>query len=408
MRLRPAKRWIEHPLALLLAAALGAAVLGGCGASGLYGAPLPGGADLGSHSYRVTAQFSDVLDLVPQATVRLNDVPVGRVDRITLAPDGSVALVSMTINGDAVLPADTRAELRSASLLGEKFVELVVPRRAAPGGAVPAGQPPEGRLRDGAVIPVVDTRRYPEVEEVFGALSLLLNGGGLAQLKDIVHEVNAASSGNEPQLRDLLGQLVRLTGQLDAQRATIVRAIDGLDRLSTALAGQTGNIDTALDRLEPGLAVLNQQRDQLVDMLKALDRLSGVAVDTVHRGRDDLLADLRALTPTLRQLAKAGDDIPNSLQLLLTYPFPDYALNDLKGDYFNTDVYVNMDLSTALGNLLRSSQPVAPIPRTPGEPLPGALGTLVQTPLLPEPKPPAGLGGLLLPLPGLGESGGAR
>jgi phospholipid/cholesterol/gamma-HCH transport system substrate-binding protein len=391
---------MRRPLALLLIAVLGAAVLAGCGASGLYGTPLPGGADLGSHPYRVTAQFSDVLDLVPQATVRLNDVPVGRVDGITLAPDSSVALVSMTINGDAVLPANTRAELRSASLLGEKFVELVPP--------APGGPRPDPRLRDGAVIPVADTRRYPEVEEVFGALSLLLNGGGLAQLKDIIHEVNAASGGNEPQLRDLLDQLVRLTGQLDAQRTTIVRAIDGLDRLSTVLAGQTGNIDTALDRLQPGLAVLNSQRDQLVDMLKALDRLSGVAVDTVHRGRDDLLADLRALTPTLRQLAKAGDDIPNSLQLLLTYPFPDYALNDLKGDYFNTDVYVNIDLSTTLGNLLRSSQPAAAIPGSPGQPLPGALGKLVQTPLLPEPKPPAGLGGLLVPLPGLGESGGDR
>jgi len=71
-------------------------------------------------------------------------------------------------------------------------------------------------------------------------------------------------------------------------------------------------------------------------------------------------------------------------------------------------VYVNMDLSTTLGNLLRSSQPAAAIPGSPGQPLPGALGKLVQTPLLPEPKPPAGLGGLLVPLPGLGESGGDR
>jgi phospholipid/cholesterol/gamma-HCH transport system substrate-binding protein len=387
---------------LLLTAALGGGLLTGCG-SGLYGAPLPGGADLGDRPYHVTAQFADVLDLVPQATVRLNDVAVGRVEQISLAPDGSVALVSLALNGDVVLPAaTTRAELSSASLLGEKFVELVT-APAPPTSATSAGAP----LRDGAVIPVANTRRYPEVEEVFGALSLLLNGGGLAQLQDIIREVNATTSGNEPQLRDLLSQVARLTGQLDAQRGTIVRAIDGLDRLSGVLAGQTGNIDTALDRLGPGLRVLNEQRDQLVTMLKSLDRLSGVAVDTVNRSRDDLLADLRALDPTLRELAKAGDDIPKSLQILLTYPFPDYAMGALKGDYFNTDVLFKLDLNSTLGNLLRSSQPPVAIPGTPGQPLPGALGQIVRTPLLPEPRPPAGLGGLLVPLSG-GTDGGDR
>jgi phospholipid/cholesterol/gamma-HCH transport system substrate-binding protein len=153
--------------------------------------------------------------------------------------------------------------------------------------------------------------------------------------------------------------------------------------------------------------VLNDERDQLVTMLKSLDRLSGVAVDTVNRSRDDLVADLRALTPTLRELAEAGDNIPKSLQILLTYPFPDYAMKALKGDYFNTDLLFKLDVNSTLGNLLRSSQPPVAIPGTPGEPLPGALGQIIRTPLLPEPRPPAGLGGLLLPLSG-GGGGGDR
>lgn len=367
-------------------------LIASCGQAGLYGAPLPGGADLGDHPYRVVAQFGDVLDLVPQASVRLADVPIGKVDEVNLAPDGSVALVTLLINDGVKLPADSRAELRSASLLGEKFVELEAPK-----GARAIGQ-----LRDGAVIPISGTRRYPEVEEVFGALSLLLNGGGLGQLQDVIREVNATTTGNEPQLRDLLDQVGRLTGQLNAQRDTIVRAIDGLDRLSATLAGQTGNINTALDKLGPGLAVLEEQRVELVDMLKSLDTLSGVAVDTVNRSRDDLLADLRALRPTLRQLAKSGSDIPNSLQILLTYPFPDYAMKSLKGDYFNADIKVDLDLSTTLGNLLRSSQPIIPIPGTPAQPLPNVLGNLPTSPTKPEKTDtsPSDITGLLSPLTG--------
>jgi phospholipid/cholesterol/gamma-HCH transport system substrate-binding protein len=383
----------------------------GCG-SGLYGAPLPGGADVGAHPIRITAEFADVLDLVPQASVRLNDVPVGRVDRITLAPDGSVALVDMVVNSNintagrvpGGIPGNVRAELRSASLLGEKFVEL----------AVPPGAKPAGVLRSGARLPLSETRRYPEVEEVLGALSLLLNGGGLAQLQDIIREVNAAAGGNEPQLRSLLDRLGQLTAQLDAQRATIVRAIDGLGRLSTSLAGQTDHINVALDKLGPGLRVLEQQRAELVSMLQSLDRLSDVTVRTVNRSRDDLLADLHALRPTLQQLAKAGDDIPNSLQMLLTYPFPDYALKSLKGDYFNTDVRLDFDLNATLGNLLRSSQPIIPVPGTPAQPLPipnlpaplglgppaGATPPGSESPGSP---PTKGLEGLLTPL-----TGGAR
>lgn len=366
-------------------------LVSGCGQAGLYGAPLPGGAELGDHPYRVTAEFADVLDLVPRASVRRGDVPVGRVERITLKPDGSVALVELTVNGDVQLPANARAELRTASLLGEKFVQLSGPTDGPDG-------PPQGVLRDGAVLPLTHTRRYPEVEEVLGALSLLLNGGGLAQLRDVVREVNAATSGNEPQLRSLLTRLELVTGQLDSQRASIVRAIDGLGRLSTSLSGQTANIATALDQLGPGIEVIEQQRTQLVDMLRALDRLSGVAVHTVNRGRDDLLADLRALTPTLRQLAEAGDNIPKSLQILLTYPFPDYALKSLKGDFFNTDVQIDFDLNAILGNLMRSGQPIVPIPGSPGAPLP--VPALTQPPASPAPRAGDGLAGLLLPLTG--------
>ncbi|HEY3610655.1 MAG TPA: mammalian cell entry protein, partial [Pseudonocardiaceae bacterium] len=59
-------------------AAIGIAMLtASCGSAGVYDIPLPGGADLGSHPYEVTAQFGDVLDLVPQAAVKVNEVAVG-------------------------------------------------------------------------------------------------------------------------------------------------------------------------------------------------------------------------------------------------------------------------------------------------------------------------------------------
>jgi phospholipid/cholesterol/gamma-HCH transport system substrate-binding protein len=283
---------------------------------------LPGGADVGSRPYHVTAQFGDVLDLMPQAAVRVNDVPVGRVDAIRLAPDGWTALVSMTVNGDVRLPSDAHAYLRQSSLLGEKYVELT-------------GNPGATALADGARIPLSRTNRNPQVEEVLGALSMVLNGGGVAQLQAITQQVNQALGGNEADIRDLLSKVDNLVKELDSHKADILTALDGMAKLAKTLDDHKGQITSAIDGLTPGIAVLAQQKDSLTSMVDALDRLSRTAVDTVNRSRDDLVTDLKALQPTLQQLAKAGDNLPKALQVLVTFPFTDQVLGDIKGDYLN-------------------------------------------------------------------------
>ncbi|WP_461123251.1 MCE family protein [Saccharothrix stipae] len=371
------RRW-----AVLVAGAL---VLTGCGSGGfdgVYNMPLPGGADVGDRPYEVRVQFKDVLDLVPQAGVKVDDVPVGRVDRIDLGADGWTAEVTVLVNGDVRLPGNAVARLRQSALLGEKYVEL----------AKPAEGREEGTLADGSVIPVERTNRNPEVEEVFGALSMLLNGGGIAQLQDISRELNAALEGNEPQIRSLLDNLNTLVGDLDAHKGEITRALDGLNRLGGTLNAQRDQITGVLDGLEPGLKVLSEQRTQLVTLLQSLDTLSDVAVDTVNKSKDDIVADLKALTPTLQKLVEAGTNLPNAFELLLTYPFPDSALDAIKGDYTNMYADIDLNLGTIVDNLGRSRQ--SPLPSLPG--LPGVDGT---APSLPLPLPN-------LPLPGVpGTSG---
>jgi phospholipid/cholesterol/gamma-HCH transport system substrate-binding protein len=301
-------------------------VLTGCSAMpSAYDLPLPGGADLGDRPYRVTVEFDDVLDLVPHAGVKVDDVAVGKVEDIGLSEDGSTALVRVAVRGDVLLPSNALARLRQSSLLGEKYVELAVPDERSPSPLV-----------DGAVIPVTRTDRNPEVEEVFGAMSMLLNGGGIAQIRDISRELSAALSGNEDAVRSLLSTVDSFVGALDSHKGEIARALDGMDKLASSLESRNGDIGEVLDGLEPGLRVLHDQRGQLVGLLNALRELSDVAVDTVDRSRDDLVADLRALEPTLRQLAESGQNLPQSLEMLLTFPFTDAVLDGIKGDYLNT------------------------------------------------------------------------
>jgi phospholipid/cholesterol/gamma-HCH transport system substrate-binding protein len=305
--------------------------LAGCGSiGGLYDVTLPGGADVGDSPYRVTAEFTDVLDLVPQSAVKVDDVTVGRVESIDLSDDGRSAKVTVVVNGSVVLPANSVARLRQSSVLGEKFVELDQPDSG----------PVEKKLADGAQIPLNRTDRNPEIEEVFGALSLLLNGGGVGQLQQITKELNLVFGGNEAEIRTLMTSMNTFVGSLDARKADIARALDGLGELSESFGQQKDKIAELIDSLGPGMEVLSQQRANFTAMLVSLDNLSDVAVDVLNRSKADMVADLKALEPTLRKLTEAGQNLPKAMEMLFTM-FPDAVLDTIKGDYINT--YLKLD-----------------------------------------------------------------
>jgi phospholipid/cholesterol/gamma-HCH transport system substrate-binding protein len=328
---------------LTVAIAAAAALLtAGCGSSGgfggIYSLPLPGGPSLGAHPYTVKAVFANVVDLVPHATVRVNDVAVGEVTGMSVPTGSWDATVTMTINGSVRLPGNAIAELTSTSLLGEEYVEL----------SAPPGTAGQGTLGNGATIPLSATTANATVEQVLGALSLLLNGGGLAQLHTITVQLNDALSGNEPQVRSMLGEINTLVTNLNAHRSDITSALDGLNQLSQTLSARDQQIGYVLDNLSPGLSVLNSERAQLVTMLNALHTLSGVATSTINASQANSVADLKALQPILRNLANAGKALPDALQALLTFPFPDQVLNDIKGDYLNAFLHVTAQKGTCV------------------------------------------------------------
>jgi phospholipid/cholesterol/gamma-HCH transport system substrate-binding protein len=342
---------------------LAGTLLTGCGSLSLQGVPLPGGADLGGNSYEVTVQLRDALDLVPQSAVKVNNVAVGQVKSIELDQNNWYANVVVELNGDTKLPANPTAELKQTTLLGEKYVEL----------NAPTDVPAEGTLAAGAVIPVERTNRFPEVEEIFGALSMLLNGGGVGQVQNIAQELNKALDGREGDTKALLTDLNTLVSTLDGERLNVTRAIDGVDLLSRRVAQQRVDLDHVLTDLEPGLAVLNEQRPQLVGMLKALDKLSDTATHVVDKSHKDLVADLEALRPTLRELAQTGDNLPESLEVLATPPFTDAAIKPSAGRAMNLDFQLNIDPANivALITQLLTQNPAAQLPA-----LPAPLNTL--------------------------------
>ncbi|SHG05843.1 phospholipid/cholesterol/gamma-HCH transport system substrate-binding protein [Jatrophihabitans endophyticus] len=328
---------------LVAVATAGVLALSGCGFKGLYSTPLPGGADLGDHPFEVTAYFDDALDLVPQSAVKVNDVAVGKVTAISL--DGWSAKVTMDVNDSVKLPANATAEIAQTSLLGEKYVSL----------DPPTGTASAQRLRGGSRILLDHTRSAAEVEQVLGALSLLLNEGGISQLRIIGNELVSALKGREPQIKDLLKQLNTFVGTLDNQKTDITNALDSIDRLSATLDRQKKVLTDALDTYPAALRVLAQERAKFTKLLTSLDRLGTVATKVIDGTQSNLVTSLKALTPTLRQLRASGDFLPKSLRVLGTFPFPLGTTRQLvKGDYANLNLYLNLDLTETLCGLSKA------------------------------------------------------
>ena len=320
--------------------ACAATVVAGCGFRGIADVPLPGGADLGSHPFKIQIEFTNVLDLAPQSLVKLNNVTVGRIDDIRLR--GWHALVTCRVRGNVNLPDNATAKIEQTTLLGEKFIQL--------------GKPPNGEayghLGNGDLIPLHATSESAEVEQVLSALALLLNGGGIEQIATINTELNRALGGREDEIRKVLKDVDKFTGGLNKQRGQIVRAIRNVDKLAGRLKRNRRTIDDTLHKVTPAITVLAGQRRNLTKLLTSLNKLGKVTNRTIKRSKKDTLANLRRLQPILRNLADAGDNLPQGLQMAATFPFPPTADNAVKGDYANLYATVDLNMDDVLHNLL--------------------------------------------------------
>src|ERR1700712_3005568 len=102
-----------------------AVVLTSCGWQGIANVPLPGGPGSGSKSMTIYVQIPDTLALNVNSRVRVADVFVGSVRAIELK--NWVATLTLDVQPNLDLPANTHAAIGQTSLLGSQHVELDAP-----------------------------------------------------------------------------------------------------------------------------------------------------------------------------------------------------------------------------------------------------------------------------------------
>jgi phospholipid/cholesterol/gamma-HCH transport system substrate-binding protein len=342
----PSNGWRRMRASLLVVLAVVA--LSGCGAvrdfRGANTFPLPGTKGGGPGHYTIQVQMPDVQNLQQNSRVRVNDVTVGNVTKIER--QGWHALLTMTIDRDVDLPANATATLGQTSVLGSLHIELAAPR----------GVPPQGKLHNGSLIPMSSAGAYPSTEQTLGALSLMLNGGGLGQIQDLTKALSTAFTGREQDLRSLIGQLDKFVAYVNDQKDDIIAATNSLNNLAVQFAEQKPVIDKALKALPEALSVLKDERKNLADAVDQVGKFGALAADSINQTKTNLIKELKDIGPVLQSAADAGPALTRALDLFVTLPFPKSMVEKIvRGDYLNVSVIVDLTLSRLDADFLTGS-----------------------------------------------------
>lgn len=308
----------------IIAGSCAALALTGCSFQGINSLPLPGVEGRGPEAVTYHVKVANVATLESNSPVLISDVVVGSVGKMTV--DNWHADVQISVKPDVVVPANAVATIGQTSLLGSMHLAL----------NPPLGEKPEGRLEPGGTIGLSDSSTYPSTERTLSSLATIVNGGGLGQIGDIIHNFSTAVSGREPEIRELLTRLDDFVGVLDEQRDNIVASIQQLNRVAGKFAGQRDVIDRALKEIPPALDVLIKERPNLTTALEKLGQFGDTAAGLVNDAGDDLVADLKNLEPALKALVDIGPDLSSALIWATAFPYgPGFADKITRGDYIN-------------------------------------------------------------------------
>ena len=218
-------------------------------------------------AYEIKAEFKDAAGVQSENQVRVAGIKVGTVSDIRLQDDH--VLITMEIENGTEIPANSFAEIKLATLLGTKFIDL-----EAKGG--------EPYLEDGDVIPL-DRTSVPY--EIYQASN---------QGTDVIEDLDGEA------LNDMLRQLTKLTSVAEDE---VGLALEGLNELGTGLNEKDEELRSLLSGSRELTALLSNEGDELVRLIDASNDVLG-SLARKRENLQSLLAVTKQMAGTVTQVLR--------------------------------------------------------------------------------------------------------
>lgn len=267
-----------------------------------FGGPTP----FKAKPYEVNVPFNEATQLAQQSDVRISGVSVGKVQDIVLSPDGEQALAKVDINDKyGPIPRDTRAILRTKTLLGETYIELTPGDRNGP------------KLADGGTLPKAQIAESVQLDEIFRTFDARTR----AAFQSWQQEAAVAIAGRGADLSYAFGefepaftQFDHLFRQLDSQRLAVKQLFRNGATSLRALRGRQGELAGLIENSNAVFSTTAARDRQIEALFRAfptfedesrltLDRLKTFSVDA-DPVMKQLVPVAEQLSPTLIALSK--------------------------------------------------------------------------------------------------------
>lgn len=251
------------------------------------------------HHQLLEAEFTHVGGLRTGAPVQMSGVDIGRVDRVTLTPQGTV-LVRLRLDPHISLKAGSTLQINTTGVLGEKLIEVIPGKGATPlpGGTILQGSEPfstEDLLQDTLVI-------LTSVQQVADALNGVLTDQKL-------QESLTRTSENLVQISSYL-----VTFSSDLVSSQLPSVISNLEHITSELAKiEYEQVDTLINSLSEVPAIFKQVNTVLAGFDSLQAELNGFMTELRAEGRttDTIQGILNELEPAANNLKILSDQLVN-------------------------------------------------------------------------------------------------
>jgi virulence factor Mce-like protein len=223
----------------------------------------------------------------PNAKVKLNGAPVGKVASIEPLPDGGAAL-HLAIDPDSLdaIPSNVGAEITSSTVFGAKFVELVPPAQPSP-EALQAGTTIQG----GDKVTV-------ELNTVFEKLVGVLSEVEPAQLNQTLGAIATSLRGRGDKFGQTLVDLDSALAKLNPSLDNLNQVLAISPTVFNSLADASPDLLAVLDNTTRISGTVVEERDSLNALLLSAVGLADIGTEVLVENRQPLADVLHLLVPT--------------------------------------------------------------------------------------------------------------